>query len=280
MLKATRGICCYVDHARAYAATRPRRPVAAFTGLAFPEHVTRALEVRAGQAGYTSPYWLSKAALRQNRVPLKDNQTSVAVCMDPIAATPIEVFHAEMLQAAQASAFLQEYPVPDPTGPAPFQPPPTKDHMGGPYYPWVYRSMKWRRVAHQGAVAAMRQFRTQHGLKSDIWLTVESVQMASLLPLPDAHSIPINEQPFTLFYNAEQSTYAPERFAPPYCPEATAAGGKATAAAASVDDGFDVSTVPSVLESSRIAQRLGRIQAYAGRSPASQPTGKRETHDN
>jgi hypothetical protein len=48
-----------------------------------------------------------------------------------------------------------------------------------------------------------------------------------------------------------------------------------------VDDGFDVSTVPSVLESSRIAQRLGRIQAYAGRSPAaSQTTGTRDTHGN
>jgi hypothetical protein len=221
MLRRTPLAMCFVDHAAHYSATRPRRPCAAFTGQAFPEHVTRSLEIHAQRAGFASPYWITRAVVRQHRVPMKPDQSGIAICMEEKAIAPIEVFHAEHVHPSELLAFLSEVPVPDPLGPQPFRPPSDRDAHGGLNLPWLLRDHKWRRVSHTGAVAALRRFRVSQGLTCDIWLSSDSVASAGLTLLGGAHSIPVNEVPSTVFFNVEQSTYAIERFAAPYAPPGT-----------------------------------------------------------
>lgn len=260
---ALRGSCallCYVDHSERFERSQPRRPVAAFSGQPFPDHVTRALEGHARRVGFTSPYWLSKAAIRSHRVMLRPNVDGVPVCMDEAASRPTEMFHAETIDAGDMNAFLAEYPIPEPAadsnggGIALGVPPPERDANGAPSQPWLYRSGKWRRLGHAGAALALKQFRNTHGLRSDIWLSEETVRTAGLRPIPGAHAIPVHEQAPTLFYNAEQTTMAPERFAPPYNAESGTRAVVAASASAVADDEAAV----TIADASRIAHRLQR----------------------
>jgi len=235
MLKRTVLRACYTDHAARYNASRPRRPVAAFTGAVFPEHVTRALEGASRNAGYASPYWLTKANVRQHRVPLRPGQTGTAVCIDQTATKPTELYHAEHLDAADVAAFLAEFPMPGSDVHSIGMSPPPDAHPNQPHCPWVFRGERWRRVSHLAAVQAMRNFRNAHGLVSDIWVTVEAVAAASLKPVSGAHPIPVHEQPATVFYNAEQTTLPPERFAPPYAVPGHGRAASASAVAADPD---------------------------------------------
>ena len=216
MLRSTRAILCYTDHSALYKAKQPRRPCAAFTGLGFPEHVTLALEGASRNAGYKSPYWITKAAARQHRVPIRQGQTGTGVCMDASSARPTELYHAEHIADGDITSFMAEFPLPGKDVHFIGTPPPPDAHVNQPHNPWLFRNDKWRRVSHLAAVQAMRSFRNTHGLISDIWLSVDTVKQASLAVRRGAFPIPIHEQPATLFYNVEQTTLPADRFAPPY----------------------------------------------------------------